>query len=277
MSASAFDDEMAPANDDPSNVDDLYAEVDNAKKEDKKSKKEQKEKDKAFEELKKAAGIDGKKKFTPEEIAKRQELVLKLTAMGSHPRFEEWFKKNDFALEGKALRDKTIEELEELLIRAKQTMRMKTRPVWMYEAALGVTGIVEGMAMSYPKIRDQFDITGLREVLSKSDEFQDILAEIELDYTSISNMPPETILLMTVGKTAMAVAGINKFVKRQRASLAAQIPPANPTTSEPAAAETSSSTSWNFTAPPPPAPATASSSASTSSPPVFPAPSSFKK
>jgi hypothetical protein len=283
MSAPPPESASAPLEDGPSDVDDLLKDVDDVHKEDKKAKKAKKEENKLFEKLAKDA--EKQPEFTPEEIAKRQELVLKLCAMGSHPRFEEWFKKNDFALDGKALKGKTIQELEELMIRAKQTMRMKTRPVWLQDAALSGIGMAEHVSMTYPVLKNKFDVTGLSAELSVSEEFKDIMAELELDYTSISTMSPEKMLLMTIGKAAMAVNARNQVVKFQKAYMEARMQPqpapevsaANPPPTEPSSEATSSSTDWNLKAPPPPAPSTAAASSSTSSPPLFQAPSSFKK
>ena len=178
---------------------------------------EQKKQERVAEKLiEKAADAPSK-----EDTMKHQKLLLQLTRWGAHERFSSYLKDHGFELTASKLRDKRITELEELLERVKVTIASKHQSKFISTIALGGVGIVENVTTRIPRIREKFDITGTSLALAQNEQFMDLLAQLEMEYSSVSTLSPEKMLLLTVGQTMMMANQTNQASKMLKAQLAA--------------------------------------------------------
>ena len=146
--------------------------------------------------------------MSPEDIAKHEGLVLKITRYGTSPRFGDYLKKTGLHFDN--LRMKTIDELDEMLARIKVAMSNKSPSGMVNHLVFMGTGTVEGVTTSIPSIKAKCDLTGFNKALQEDDSFKDLLEELSLEYGMVSALSPEKRLLWALASKGMTVAMLNK-------------------------------------------------------------------
>ena len=207
----------------PPEIEEAFAAVDaiNARptKEQLKAEKEkEKMQPKMAKEIKKM--MDEGEKPAGEDVAKHQEMIITLTRWGSHPRFEQYLKDQGFTLTVGALKKKSLGDLQELEQRVKICIGARGQSKFISNLALaGVVGL-ETIGTMSPGLRARFDISGVSDALKQNEAFLDAIAELEMEYSSISSFGPKTRILLTLCEAMNQANNVNqarKFIQYQAA------------------------------------------------------------
>ena len=168
----------------------------------------------------KVDGVDTTK-MTTEQRAKWQSLVLTLTRYGTSRRFGDQLRSFGFILTAASLRKHTIEELEDLLDRARVCCQQATVEGMFSQAALSAVGFAESAVANTPGLKDKILLSGLTESLKQDEGFMAALEQMSIDYGSFISCPPEYRLLMAFTAAAGRTHAINLFVRKRAEMIAA--------------------------------------------------------
>jgi hypothetical protein len=173
-----------------------------------------------FTQKPKKQGVDTTKMST-EERGKWQSLVLTLTRYGASRRFGDQLRSFGFTLTASRLRQHTIEELEDMLDRARVCCQQATVEGMFSQAALSAVGFAEAAIGNTPGLRDKVLLSGLTEGLKQDEGFMSALEQLSIDYGSFVACPPEYRLMMAFTAAAGRTHALNLFMRKRGEMVAA--------------------------------------------------------
>ena len=153
--------------------------------------------------------------MTTEQRGKWQSLVLTLSRYGTSRRFGDQLRSFGFCLTASALRQHTIEELEDMLDRARVCCQQATVEGMFTQAALSAVGFAEAAIGNTPGLREKVLLSGLTEGLRQDEGFMSALEQLSIDYGSFVACPPEYRLMMALTAAAGRTHALNLFMKKR--------------------------------------------------------------
>ena len=159
--------------------------------------------------------------MSTEERGKWQSLVLTLTRYGASRRFGDQLRSFGFTLTASRLRQHTIEELEDMLDRARVCCQQATVEGMFSQAALSAVGFAEAAVGNTPGLRDKVLLSSLTEGLKQDEGFMSALEQLSIDYGSFVACPPEYRIMMAFTAAAGRTHALNLFMRKRGEMVAA--------------------------------------------------------
>lgn len=157
------------------------------------------------------------------EAQKKQSLLLVLHHYAENKRFAEYLKQvAPKELYSKNLSKKSIEELEEIVVRVRFCVNNKNGGPISDAAIKGVFAYAEMAATRVS--RGRVLLQGTTEQLWADEEFLDLLEQLKLEYLNFAKLDPKLQISLIIARTAFAVNGINQHnreMKRREQEVAA--------------------------------------------------------
>ncbi len=167
------------------------------------------------------------KRKSAEEIARSQELILKISRYGGSERFKQYLQDNGFKTTPSHLKNLGVPELQELYERIKICVQNKSESNLVTAGVLFAVNIAENVTQK-PQMKDKFDLKGWGSYLQNDETFLDSLEQIRLETSIGTALNPYQRLLFSLTTSAVVVSKANARAKADMAMFAAGTPAAAP-------------------------------------------------
>ncbi len=151
-----------------------------------------------------------KKNAKPEDAEKCQALILKINRYCNHERFKDYLSSLGIKPSMSELRRMELHELEDLLVRVRTSVCNRERG--------GIVGVGVRLGVQFaenvtqrPDIKPRLDLAGWSRSLETDEMFQDALAEMEIEHSVLTGLPPYQRLLLALSASAFRVSRENQF------------------------------------------------------------------
>ena len=176
--------------------------------------------------------------MTTQERSRWQSLLLTLSRYGASRRFGELLRSFGFNLSTTALKKLDIDELEDVLDRARVCCQQATVEGMFSQVALSAVGFVESAVCATPALKDRVIISGLTKGLRQDESFMSALEQLSIDMGSFVACPPEYRLMMAFVAATGRTHAVNLFMKKRKQMVAqAGVPAPAAASSAPATKE----------------------------------------
>lgn len=156
-------------------------------------------------------------KLSPEDVKKKTELILRITQYEKSS-FGEQLKAFGFTF-GKALRNLSIDELEEQLLEMQTTLTSDPNSSMVSMCVNGFVGVAENLTQ-FPAIKQKCNLLGWGASLNANPEFGRTVELLSLQHGGFGNMSPEMKLLFIMSMSGYSVACENIRLDMARQALA---------------------------------------------------------
>lgn len=154
------------------------------------------------------------KRLSPEEIAEKQKLILKIGRYEKSKHYGEQLKSLGFSF-GKSLQSKSIDELKDQLVEMKVSLSSDPNSNMIYTGLTLATGFAEQLTQN-PKIKEKVDLMGWTQNLKSNPEFEKVVELLSLEYESLSSLSPEARLMLIMCTSGITVAATNSHISQIR-------------------------------------------------------------
>jgi len=155
----------------------------------------------------------------PEEIAKREELLLSLCRYGNSKRLGAYLSSLEFSFDPKKLRQMTSDDLSEMLTRVETALSHKNQNSYIGTGIKITTGFIERVTSQHPVLSRTFNCAGLTMALEQNEDYLDALEELDIKYGTKFKVGPETrVALAYAGSTATVVAANRQIAAATQAA-----------------------------------------------------------
>ena len=157
-------------------------------------------------------------KESPEDIAKREELLTLILRYGESPRFGKYLETRGFEFEAKKIRKMSLSELSDYLKRIESSINGKNSCTVVGTVLKFGTQTIENITQA-PLVKPKLDLAGLTKALELNQDYLDAVEQLNLRYGLSLKMDPHTRVLFAIFTVGAETAAQNKNMNSMLASV----------------------------------------------------------